>query len=251
MIRVTDEKDLTCPGNGFQQGGGEVDIQHGAFVNDDKIHIERMFLVSFEAADLPLQKPMDCFGFSADDIHHALGRPAGGGGKQDFLLHRLEQFHQNQCGRGFSAPGPPVSTENFSDAMPWTASGCSSLRANCFGAVTSEPILDPLLSTCGGVIRIGNSFGDVQLIEIEGLGIVAGFGDAVRNRQFADHDKPVLLHLVEKAGYPIVESQFEQFVHLGGNLRLRQVAVAELPAGGQDMIDAGPDSLGAVGQGRC
>ena len=115
----------------------------------------------------------------------------------------------------------------------------------CF-AVSFDPVFYPFLINYQWIDCAGNSPGDVQLIKIKRLGIVAGFVRPIRIVEFTDHDKPVFFHLIQEIRYPVIKRQFQQFIHLFGNLPFCQVTVAELSAGGQDMIDSGPDPLRAV-----
>jgi hypothetical protein len=63
----------------LEQGSGQVDIQHGAFVNDQKINVKGILFILIELANLPFQQTMNRLGFSANHIDHSLSRSAGGG----------------------------------------------------------------------------------------------------------------------------------------------------------------------------
>ena len=82
-----------------------MDVEHGAFVDDEEVCFEGVLVVFFESScrGLPLKETVDGFGFEAYDFCHALGGSACRGGEEDGFAHGLDEGDEDSGGCGFSA----------------------------------------------------------------------------------------------------------------------------------------------------
>ncbi len=247
LVRISDEEHLAVRGDGFEQGGGQADVEHGGFVDDEKPDLQGIFLIAAELSALPFQQPVDRLGLSPDHVHHSLRGPAGGGGQDDLAAHGFQQPDEHQGGGRLAGSG---ATGENRDLFPddFLHGGQLLFSQGEISGPTEQfhPALDPGGVHGWNVAALGQPFGHVKLVEVEGLGVVAKGCLAVRRCDLADLEQPLLLHLLQKQRQALAHVQPDQLTGPGLDLGRGEVAVAELPAGGQHVPDAGHDAPGAV-----
>lgn len=190
---------------------------------------------------------MDRLGLPADHVHHPLRGAPGWCGQDDLAAHGLQQPDEHQGGGGLSRTGPAGENRDlFPDDSLYGGQLLFAQSEIPSPTKQRQPTLDSGRIHGRGAAALRQPLGHVELVEVEGFGIVAKGGAAVRGGHLADLEKPLLLHLLQKHRQALAEVQSDQLTGLGLDLGRGEVAVAKLPAGGKHMPDAGHDALGAV-----
>ena len=99
MIDVAHQQQVRAGRNRLEQMVGQQQVEHGGFVHDDRIHVERVLLVALKAeavARAELQQSVDGLGLPAGGFAQAFGRAAGGRGQHVASLGSLEQMDQRE-----------------------------------------------------------------------------------------------------------------------------------------------------------
>ncbi len=102
LVNIADQQQVAALVDGAQQVVHQQDIDHGGFVDDHQVGIQRVFLVAQEwtaGARFEFQQAVDGFGFQPGGFAEAFGGPPGRGRQQHGVIARLEQL-DNRAGDG-------------------------------------------------------------------------------------------------------------------------------------------------------
>ena len=184
---------------------------------------------------------MDGPGLDADNLTHALGRPAGGRGQQHRLPHGLQQGDDHPGGGGLAAARS--TGEDRTAPVDHGADGLGLLRAQghaLAGSVAVHPVGCPGRVDAAPPDHSGQPPGHVLLLVIDRFAVVAGCKLAGGVGQQPQPQLALLLHDLQVGRNGLGQAQAEQFLHLGDDLGDDQVTVALFARGGEHMADRGP-----------
>jgi hypothetical protein len=106
LIDVADEEEGGVRGHGAEQLMEEGDVDHGTFIDDEKLCIERVMFVAGEAASgLDFEQAMDGLGVGVGGFGEAFGGATGGGAEKNADLFRVEDEEQGADEGGFPDAG--------------------------------------------------------------------------------------------------------------------------------------------------
>ena len=118
LVDIANENQASFGLDGREEGGGELYIQHGGFIDDETIAFEGVVFIAgevlgifvFDAFDF--EEAVDGFGFDARELGHAFGGSASGSGEESGFIERLHYLDDGIYNGSFTCAGAACDNEH-------------------------------------------------------------------------------------------------------------------------------------------